>query len=105
MSEAPLLEVQDLTRTFGHGQHLLRAVDQVSFNIQRGEIVAVVGESGSGKTTLGRLLLRLLDPTGGRILLHGQDVTALHGHNNLKSYWQKVQAVFQDPYAAFNQFY
>jgi peptide/nickel transport system ATP-binding protein len=104
-SKAPLLEVQNLTRTFGHGTTALHAVDHVSFSVQPGEIVAIVGESGSGKTTLGRLLLRLLDSTEGRILLHGQDVTALHGHNELKVYWQKVQAVFQDPFAAFNQFY
>jgi peptide/nickel transport system ATP-binding protein len=101
----PLLEVIDLSRTFGSGANMVRAVDHVSFTVQPGEIVAIVGESGSGKTTLGRLLLRLLDPTSGQIRLHGRDVTTLRGHNELKGYWQKVQAVFQDPFAAFNQFY
>jgi peptide/nickel transport system ATP-binding protein len=83
----------------------VRAVDRVSFSIQPGEIVAIVGESGSGKSTLARLLLRLLDSTSGQILLHDQDVTKLQRHNDLKTYWRKVQGVFQDPFAAFNQFY
>ncbi|MBC7810798.1 MAG: ABC transporter ATP-binding protein [Burkholderiales bacterium] len=102
---APLLAAQNVCRTFGHGPDMLRAVDRVSFSIQPGEIVAIVGESGSGKSTLARLLLRLLDPTGGQILLHGQDVTKLHRNNELKIYWQKVQGAFQDSFAAFNQFY
>lgn len=104
-SQTPLLETQDLSRAFGHGEHAVHAVERVSFSIQPGEIVAIVGESGSGKSTLARLLLRLLDSTGGQILLHGQDVTMLHQHNDLKAYWRKVQGVFQDPFAAFNQFY
>jgi peptide/nickel transport system ATP-binding protein len=104
-SQAPLLETQGLTRTFGHGNQVVRAVDGVSFSVQVGEIIAIVGESGSGKSTLARLLLRLMEPTGGQILLHGQDVTKLHHPAELKLYWQKVQAVFQDPFAAFNQFY
>lgn len=101
----PLFEVQNLTRVFGHGPNAVRAVDDVSFSVQPGEIVSIVGESGSGKTTLGRMLLRLLEPTGGRILLNGQDATALRSAHELKAYWRKVQAVFQDPFAAFNQFY
>ena len=73
--------------------------------MQPGEIVSIVGESGSGKTTLGRLLLRLLDSSSGKIFFQGQDVTAMHTNRDLKQYWRGVQAVFQDPYAAFNQFY
>ncbi len=101
----PLMEVQELTRDYGHGEQRVRAVNEVSFRIERGEIVAVVGESGSGKSTLGRLLLRLLGPTSGRFLVDGQDATALKSSQELKGYWRKVQAVFQDPFAAFNQFY
>lgn len=103
-SQVPLLETRELSRSFGHGDHIVRAVERVSFSIQPGEILAVVGESGSGKSTLARLLLRLLDPISGQILLHGRDVTRLHG-KALKAYWQKVQGVFQDSFAAFNQFY
>ncbi len=104
-SQPPILETRDLTRTFGHGDQIVRAVDRVSFSVQPGEIVCIVGESGSGKSTLGRLLLRLMDPTGGRILLHGTDITQLRSSHDLKAYWRKVQAVFQDPFSAFNQFY
>jgi peptide/nickel transport system ATP-binding protein len=102
---APLLETRELTRLFGHGDHTVRAVDGVSFAVRPGEIVSIVGESGSGKTTLGRMLLRLLDPTSGSIAFEGHDVTGLRNSSQLKKYWRGVQAVFQDPYAAFNQFY
>jgi ABC-type oligopeptide transport system ATPase subunit len=100
----PLLRVQALTRVFGRGENVVRAVDDVSFDIQRGGITTVVGESGSGKSTLARLVLRLLPPTSGTITLDGQDVTRLRGRQ-LKGYWQEVQAVFQDPFSAFNQFF
>src|SRR4051794_24014985 len=87
-----LFETRELTRTFGHGEEMVRAVDEVSFTAEPGEIISIVGESGSGKTTLGRLLLRLLDPTGGSMLFRGQDVTTLHGSKQLKKYWHGVQA-------------
>jgi peptide/nickel transport system ATP-binding protein len=101
----PILEVQNLSRHFGHGAGVVKAVDNVSFDVQPGEILAVVGESGSGKTTLGRLLLRLLEPTSGTILLKGKEVTGRKQTTEVKQYWRQVQAVFQDPFAAFNQFY
>ena len=104
-SPTPLLETKNLSRTFGHGEHAVHAVKDVSFHVQPGEIVAVVGESGSGKSTLARLILRLLDPTAGQIYLHGHDVTDLTKSRDLKPYWRKVQGVFQDPFAAVNQFY
>jgi peptide/nickel transport system ATP-binding protein len=103
-ASGPLLETAGLTRLFGRGDGLVRAVDDVSFTLDRGEIGTVVGESGSGKSTLARLILRLLAPTSGRILLDGRDVTALKG-SHLKGYWREVQAVFQDPFSAFNQFF
>jgi peptide/nickel transport system ATP-binding protein len=104
VSASPLLEARALGRTFGHGDGAVQAVKDASFAIQPGEIVTVVGESGSGKTTLARLLLGLLEPTGGRILLGGQDVTHLDGRAR-RAYWQRVQGVFQDPFASFNQFF
>lgn len=105
VSNAPLLETRDICRAFGHGDHVVNAVDHVSFSMQPGEIVSVVGESGSGKSTLSRLILRLLDSTGGQLLINGQDVTHMRSDKDLKTYWHKVQGIFQDPFAAFNQFY
>jgi peptide/nickel transport system ATP-binding protein len=99
-----LLEVTDLTRTFGSGARTVTAVDHVTFEIAAGEIVALVGESGSGKSTLARVLLRLLDPTSGSFRLDGRDVSRLWGRA-LKPYWRDVQAVFQDPFSSFNQFF
>jgi len=101
----PLLEVEGLTRQFGSGRAVITAVKNVSFTIAPAEIVAVVGESGSGKSTLARLILRLLQPTAGSIHFSGLgDVTRLKGRQ-LRRYWQHVQAVFQDPFATFNQFF
>jgi peptide/nickel transport system ATP-binding protein len=99
-----LLRVDGLTRVFGRGEHAVRAVDDVSFEVRRGHVSTVVGESGSGKSTLARMVLRLLDPTAGTITVNGRDVTGLRG-GALKAYWQDVQAVFQDPFSAFNQFF
>jgi peptide/nickel transport system ATP-binding protein len=101
----PVLDVRDLTRLFGHGDHVLRAVDRISFTVQPGEILAIVGESGSGKSTLARMLLRLLEPSSGQILLNDLDATNLKGARQLRRYWRQVQGVFQDPFASFNQFY
>lgn len=98
------LEARNVTRVFGHGEHAVRAVDDVSFTLHHKEIVTIVGESGSGKSTLARLVLRLLDPTSGSITLDGKDVTKLKG-GALRPYWRDVQAVFQDPFSAFNQFF
>jgi peptide/nickel transport system ATP-binding protein len=99
-----LLEVSELTRTFGFGARAVAAVDRVSFAIRSGEIVALVGESGSGKSTLARVLLRLLDPSGGTFSLDGREASRLRGRA-LKAYWRDVQAVFQDPFSSFNQFF
>lgn len=101
----PLLEVRHLTKVFGSRDTEVRAVDDVSFTVKRGEIVAIVGESGSGKSTLARMLLRLSDATAGEILMNGTDVTKIRGSRNLKPYWREVQGIFQNPVASFNQFY
>lgn len=101
----PLLEIQRLTKIFGSGDSEVRAVDDVSFTVTRGETISIVGESGSGKSTLARMLLRLSDPTSGEILMNGKDVTNIHGSRNLKPYWREVQGIFQNPVASFNQFY
>jgi oligopeptide/dipeptide ABC transporter ATP-binding protein len=105
----PLIEVEGLekrfavkggpmnARTIGH----VRAVDGVTFSIDRGETFALVGESGCGKTTTARVILRLFSPDGGEIRLEGQDIFDLKG-KELKAFRMNVQAVFQDPWASLN---
>ena len=79
----------------------IRAVDGVSFAIKRGEIFCLAGESGCGKTTTGRLILRLEEPTAGRILFKGVDITSLDGEE-LIEFRRKAQIIFQDPYESLN---
>jgi ABC-type oligopeptide transport system ATPase subunit len=97
-----LLEVIDLHKSYvdRRGERV-QAVRGVSLTIRTGEVLGLVGESGCGKTTLGRTILRLMEPTSGRILLDGQDFLALRGHA-LKTARRKIQMVFQDPFGSLN---
>ena len=104
----PLLEVRNLSTHFPLGGGLfarkrgvVRAVDDVSFAIGRGEVVGLVGESGSGKTTVGRSILRLTEPTAGSVIFDGEDVTQA-GPEALRRLRKRMQIVFQDPYASLN---
>ncbi|MFB6842689.1 dipeptide ABC transporter ATP-binding protein [Streptomyces sp. NPDC056361] len=97
----PLLEAVDLRREFGRGKTAVTAVDGVSLTVRAGETLGVVGESGSGKTTLGRMLVRLLDPTGGRLRYGGVEIGAL-SERELRPYRRELQMVFQDPVASLN---
>ncbi|ESY29604.1 ABC transporter ATP-binding protein [Mesorhizobium sp. C386A] len=86
----------------GRPRNVVRAVDGVDLTIGRGEIVALVGESGSGKTTVGRVITKLVQPTGGRLLFDGDDMTSLQGFSALHPYRRRVQMIFQDAYQALN---
>lgn len=98
----PLLTVVDLKKEYrAAGRGKVHAVDGVNFAIAKGETLGLVGESGSGKSTTARLLLRLEDPTGGRIVLDGVDVSGVKG-DELRRYRTRVQAVFQDPYSSLS---
>ncbi|QLF71490.1 ABC transporter ATP-binding protein (plasmid) [Peteryoungia desertarenae] len=102
------LEVTDLTKQFGGGRrfpggrnHVVKAVDQVSLKLVRGETLAVVGESGSGKSTLARMLVGLEKPTSGQMRIGGKDAGAL-AREGARAFGRVIQYVFQDPVASLN---
>lgn len=102
-----LLVVRDLKKYFEFKKgffaktQYVRAVDGVSFSVERGTTLGVVGESGSGKTTLGLIVLRLIEPTSGKIIFNGNDVTRL-SKKELKNFRRSTGIVFQDPYSSLN---
>jgi oligopeptide transport system ATP-binding protein len=104
MEQKKLVEVQHLKQYFPaksdslFERKFIKAVDDVSFYINKGETLGLVGESGCGKTTTGRTLLRLYEPTGGKIIYDGTDIT----HADMLPYRRRMQIVFQDPYASLN---
>ena len=97
-SEKPLLEVRDLTKVFPLGSGSVKAVDGVSFTLNKGETLALVGESGSGKSTTGRLVLRLTEPTAGVIHFDGADITA----SKRRDLRRRAQLIYQNPYASLD---
>ena len=104
MSDA-ILQVSNLEKHFRVGRgKILRAVDNVSFAIQRGKTLGLVGESGCGKTTVGRTLLRIYEPDGGTIVFDGQDISKVT-RAQAKALTRKMQMIFQDPYASLNPFF
>ena len=96
-----LLEVKNLKKYFKTRSGMLHAVDDVSFTLRPGETLGVVGESGCGKSTLGRTLVKLLEPTGGRIIFEGEDITNARGAQ-LKKLRTRIQMIFQDPFSSLN---
>lgn len=101
MSEV-ILRVEHVTKKFPvSGGRFLTACDDITFDVRKGETVAVVGESGCGKTTLLKAIMNMQKPTSGKILFHGEDITQLTGEAKRQNY-KRIQMVFQDPTAAFN---
>lgn len=98
-----LLVVRDLVKHFPveNSDDVVRAVDDVSFDIRAGETLGLVGESGCGKSTVGRCLLRLIEPTSGEILFEGDDIVELP-HTEMQKLRREMQIIFQDPYASLN---
>jgi peptide/nickel transport system ATP-binding protein len=106
IGDTSLLEVRSLHKTFVSGRfrnrRVVRAVNDVSFEVRGGQSVGLVGESGSGKSTVARLIARLMKPTSGQILLRGGDVAATDRQQSFRQYRQQVQMVFQDPFSSLN---
>lgn len=99
-----MLKLEEATKiyrvgTFGGRE--LHAVSGVSFEVKDGEVVSLIGESGSGKSTIGKMILRLISISAGKIWLDGTDISTIKG-KHLKEYYRKVQGVFQDPFSSYN---
>lgn len=105
-ASTPLLEVRNLKLYFPHGRgrkkSYTKAVDDVSFSINKGEVFGLVGESGCGKTTTGRTIIRLYKPTSGEVYLNGKLISEELGPKETKEVTSKVQMIFQDPVASLN---
>jgi peptide/nickel transport system ATP-binding protein len=97
----PLISATNLVKEYPRDGGVTRVVDDVSFDIVRGETLGLVGESGSGKSTVARMLLRLIEPTSGGVLYDGEDILSL-GAAQMRHLRRRMQIVFQDPYAALN---
>jgi len=108
MNQETLIDIQNLqvyfpirSGLFQRQTGVVKAVDDVSLTIHKGETVGLVGESGCGKTTIGRAIVRLNQPNGGKIMYQGQDLLAAKG-NELRNLRKDIQIVFQDPYSSLN---
>ncbi|AKP67569.1 ABC transporter ATP-binding protein [Companilactobacillus ginsenosidimutans] len=100
----PIVQVRNLKQYFNIGKpNEVKAVDDVSFDIYKGETFGLVGESGSGKSTTGRSIIRLYNPTSGEILFKGKDISKIKNHSSqMKDFRRDMQMIFQDPYASLN---
>ncbi|GES19852.1 oligopeptide ABC transporter ATP-binding protein [Acrocarpospora pleiomorpha] len=101
MLEGMMLKLQEVSKVFrvgAFGGKTMTAVDEVSFEVARGEVVSLIGESGSGKSTIGKMVLRLMSAQKGTITVDGDDITKLEK----RAYYRKIQGVFQDPFSSYN---
>ncbi len=106
-NEPELIHVKDLVKTYSRHASIFssdkfHAVDGVSFNVNKNEIVGLVGESGSGKSTISKILTKLIDFDGGEVLFNGEDISCITKRRDLLDYRKKVQMIFQDPFASLN---
>lgn len=102
MTDQVILEVKNLKKYFRIGRRrILKAVDDVTFSVKKGEVLGLVGESGCGKTTVGRTVARIYEPTAGRIIFDGVDITDLP-EKDLVNFRRRLQMIFQDPYASLD---
>ncbi|MGZ2416810.1 oligopeptide transport system ATP-binding protein [Staphylococcus caledonicus] len=98
-----LLEIKNLKQYFNEGKrNEVRAIEDISFNIYKGETLGLVGESGCGKSTTGKAIIKLNDITSGEILYEGQDIQKISKCKDLLKFNKKIQMIFQDPYASLN---
>ncbi len=101
-AKEPLLKVEELCMYFSSKKHVIRAAQNVSFEINKGETYGLVGESGSGKSTIGRCVIRLYDPTSGRIFLKGEDISGTLDKQKKELLYKNIQMIFQDPMSSLN---
>ncbi len=104
MSMLEIDKVSKVYKTGTFGGDVMLALRGVSFDIGQGEVVSLIGQSGSGKSTLGKILLRLLEPSGGVVRFDGRDITSWSKHQR-RDYYRYVQGVFQDPFSSYNPLY
>ena len=100
MSE-PILQVSNLKKYFKTSRGMLHAVDDISFTLEKGKTLGIVGESGCGKSTTGRCILRLIEPTSGKVIFNGEDILQLSGRK-LRERRADMQIIFQDPFSSLN---
>ncbi|MDD2494080.1 MAG: ABC transporter ATP-binding protein [Tissierellia bacterium] len=101
MDENIILQVNNLNKQFRSGNHKIQAINNISFNVKKGETFALVGESGCGKTTTGRLLIKLVDADSGEIIFKGTNISNL-SNNKFRKLRPSIQIIFQDPYGSLN---
>ena len=101
-NETPILEVKNLCKYFYQGKTAMKAVDDVNFQVFKGETFGLVGESGCGKTTTGRTIIRLYKPTSGEVWFNGKRIDGKLGKEDSKAVTSKMQMIFQDPVASLN---